>query len=524
MQTMELGALALVSLLLFSSLGPISGEDVTVKVKSATVVARTDETFVCATLDWWPPEKCNYDQCPWGLASILNLDLKNPILYNAVKAFGSLRIRLGGSLQDQVVYGVGRRASDCPQFKNTSDGMFGFTEGCLTMPRWDELNEFLCETGAVVTFGLNALSGRHKASSDPDDGLWVGPWDTSNAEDFISYTLSKGYNVESWELGNELCGGGVSAKVDPVQYGQDMIALKQLLSKLYHNSSSLPKLLAPGGFFDPQWFTQFLQTSGPNVVDVVTHHIYNLGPGNDAHLIDKIQDPYYLSQVSQTYKDVEATVENFAPWSSAWVGESGGAYNSGGRDVSHTFVDGYWYLDQLGMTSTFNHKAFCRQALIGGNYALLNTTSFIPNPDYYGALLWHRLMGPGVLSVSHDGSPYLRSYAHCSKHETGITLLLINMSNSTAFDVTITNDLNQATQEGGGGGVAGRREEYHLTPAGHDIHSDVLLLNQSPLRLTASSGIPDLKPAVVEDSSPINLVPQSIAFVRLNDFRAPACA
>lgn len=36
------------------------------------------------------------------------------------------------------------------------------------------------------------------------------------------------------------------------------------------------------------------------------------------------------------------------------------------------------------MTSTFNHKVFCRQALIGGNYALLNTTTFIPNPDYYG--------------------------------------------------------------------------------------------------------------------------------------------
>jgi hypothetical protein len=42
------------------------------------------------------------------------------------------------------------------------------------------------------------------------------------------------------------------------------------------------------------------------------------------------------------------------------------------------------YLDQLGMTSTFNHKVYCRQALIGGNYALLNTTTFTPNPDYYG--------------------------------------------------------------------------------------------------------------------------------------------
>jgi len=28
--------------------------------------------------------------------------------------------------------------------------------------------------------------------------------------------------------------------------------------------------------------------------------------------------------------------------SSPWVGESGGAYNSGGKDMSNTFVDGFW--------------------------------------------------------------------------------------------------------------------------------------------------------------------------------------
>lgn len=41
------------------------------------------------------------------------------------------------------------------------------------------------------------------------------------------------------------------------------------------------------------------------------------------------------------------------------------------------------YLDQLGMASTFDTKTYCRQSLIGGNYGLLNTTTFVPNPDYY---------------------------------------------------------------------------------------------------------------------------------------------
>jgi len=41
------------------------------------------------------------------------------------------------------------------------------------------------------------------------------------------------------------------------------------------------------------------------------------------------------------------------------------------------------YLDQLGMASQYNTKVFCRQTLIGGHYGLLDTETFLPNPDYY---------------------------------------------------------------------------------------------------------------------------------------------
>lgn len=107
------------------------------------------------------------------------------------------------------------------------------------------------------------------------------------------------------------------------------------------------------------------------------------------------------------------------------------------------------YLDQLGMASKYNTKVYCRQSLIGGNYGLLNMATFVPNPDYYrhvhfklshsleyssevacicycftncyflriadSALLWHQLMGKGVVPVDGDASAYLRYYAHCTK-------------------------------------------------------------------------------------------------------------
>lgn len=48
-----------------------------------------------------------------------------------------------------------------------------------------------------MTFGLNALYGRHQIRK----GVWGGAWDSSNARDFMNYTVSKGYKIDSWEYG-----------------------------------------------------------------------------------------------------------------------------------------------------------------------------------------------------------------------------------------------------------------------------------------------------------------------------------
>jgi heparanase 1 len=66
---------ALPILLLFSgqSAAAAAGEKATVSVRAVTAISHTDDNFICATLDWWPRDKCNYGMCPWYDSSILNL-------------------------------------------------------------------------------------------------------------------------------------------------------------------------------------------------------------------------------------------------------------------------------------------------------------------------------------------------------------------------------------------------------------------------------------------------------------------
>ncbi|VAI28050.1 unnamed protein product [Triticum turgidum subsp. durum] len=434
--------------------------DVTVIVRGSKTIAATSDEFICATLDWWPPEKCNYDQCPWGKASILNMLLAH--------------------------------------YASESEAPY----------------KIKC---AVITFGLNALRGRKQIRK----GVWGGAWNSSNAQEFMGYTVSMNYPIDSWEFGNELSGSGIGASVGAEQYGKDLVELQKIVNQLYENSSK-PLVLAPGGFYDKQWFAKLLDVSGPNVVRGMTHHIYNLGAGNDPHVANRILDPQYLSRVSDTFRDLQLTIQRHGPW----------------------------YLDQLGQSAKYDTKVYCRQTLIGGNYGLLDTDTYVPNPDYYRqvsvvALLWHRLMGNGVLSIDFGGTSYLRAYAHCGKQKGGIALLLINLSQNMGSMVTVRNDLNVGLAQGQGitrdssfvhglkrtvswvGSKASdgleKREEYHLTAQDGNPLARTMLLNGVPLELTEDGDIPPMYPVQVSASSPIYVAPLSIAFVVFPDFEADAC-
>jgi heparanase 1 len=149
-----------------------------------------------------------------------------------------------------------------------------------------------------------------------------------------------------------------------------VIALKKLVDDIYRSNQTKPLVLAPGGFFDQAWFSQLIVKTKPNLLNVITHHIYNLGPGiltasyswvillihretekqcaelniagKDTHLIDKIFNPSILDGMKGTFSSLQGMLKSAGTSTVAWVGEAGGAYNSGRHLVTDAFVFSFW--------------------------------------------------------------------------------------------------------------------------------------------------------------------------------------
>ncbi|XP_028084052.1 heparanase-like protein 3 [Camellia sinensis] len=154
------------------------------------------------------------------------------------------------------------------------------------------------------------------------------------------------------------------------------------------------------------------------------------------------------------------------------------------------------------------------------------------------ALLWHRLMGRKALMTSFSGTKKIRSYAHCAKHSQGITLLMINLDNSTTVETKLALNRTRTLRHKhkshshktkpiqllqGKKKSRMTREEYHLTAKDGNLHSQVMLLNGNVLTVNSSGHIPPLEPQYVNSSEPITVAPFSILFAHFPNVVLHAC-
>jgi hypothetical protein len=142
--------------------------------------------------------------------------------------------------------------------------------------------------------------------------------------------------------------------------------------------------------------------------------------------------------------------------------------------------------------------------LASSEYGLLDQSSFAPRPNYWGGLLWHRLMGGTVL----DAGPSrmgLHLYAHCMRgHPGGVTLLAINNSRTQASSVELP--------------VTSERYTLSAQP----LQSEEVELNGRPLTLRADGSLPELRGVPVM-AGLLTLAPGTITFVTISSAENGAC-
>ncbi|XP_029455411.1 heparanase [Rhinatrema bivittatum] len=376
----------------------------------------------------------------------------------------------------------------------------------------DLLYSFANCSGLYLIFGLNALL--RKGNSQ---------WDSSNAKLFLNYCASKQYNL-SWELGNEPNSFRKKSGIyiDGSQLGQDFIQLHNLLRNYSCFRSS--GLYGPD-VGQPRKETQKLLKSflkaGGKVINSVTWHHYYVN-GRTASEKDFLS-PDVLDALKLKIQNVFQIVNQTVPDRKVWLGETSSAYGGGSPGLSNTYVDGFMWLDKLGLSATLGIDIVMRQAFFGtGAYNLVDA-DLEPLPDYWLSLIYKKLVGSKVLTATVSGvngrdDRKLRAYLHCTnsnhpKYRAGdVTLFVLNLHNDTRQLQLPSSLANKYV------------DAYLLLPAGKEsLLSRSVQLNDHVLKMVDDKTLPTITEKPLSPSSFLNLPGFSYGFFVIKNAKATAC-
>jgi len=518
-----------------------------VLVDGSRVVRDVGDEFACVTMDWWPDNKCDYGVCPWSDSSILNVDLQSRRLRNALNALGSVTLRIGGTQADNITYALGRdKDIACPDFTPKGVNSSNFFGGCLTEDKFREINDF-CGEECRLVFGLNLMNGRDRKKVSFKEPC-PGSWNHSNAMALLEFAAAEKIEMYGVELGNEIeC-------LSPQEYAADVVTLRTIVNKIYakdgdghhhhhhhdhdhhhddddHDDAlGQPKVIVTDQISWEQDFFNDLIPLIKTSADIITWHNYPLGPGyGNPNLDEHIMNPRYHHHFIETAGNATETVTDLGDGRmGVWMGETGGAYNSGHNETSNAFIYAFWYLQVLGGFAAKGHYGFCRQTLIGGNYELVDKVSHVPNPDYYALRLFNKLMSGKILdaNVSEGIAGEVTAWAQCTNvdaYKSSVTIVLLNYGNTTQ-DVIIAPIQPSPS--------LGRSSEWSASlylMTADSLKSRVVKCNDREMRLGPNDEIPECSPAPLkgnQGSVTLAMPKESYAFVVIpaEVLNATACA
>jgi hypothetical protein len=198
----------------------------------------------------------------------------------------------------------------------------------------------------------------------------------------------------------------------------------------------------------------------------------------------------------------------YDPKGPVWDTEGGSASCGGQQGYSNRFEATFWYLNALGLLARYGLAVFIRQTLSGSDYGLIDGKTLAPNPDYWAALLWHRLMGTDILAPRLRHAPArLRVYGACTRGAVGTTLLALNLDRGRPVTLSLTRGRSPA--------------QVYLVTAPKLLGQQVRL-NGHPLRTTPGGNVPTLAATTLR-SSTLKLPAAAYAFVVQPGIGPAAC-
>lgn len=516
--------------------------------------------YISTTLDWW-----SIGTEGWENSSVINADLLHPQLIAAASGLRPYILRIGGSQADEILYnmepsleGKNRRRNSSSNGTTTTIDDFDIKianecrkhpQKCLTKDRWDTVLKFAQQTGARIVFTVAYVrhtrgenNGEDHTKNDVQD------WDSRNARRFLEYTYTNkdGGTLFGFELGNELRHKNKISNITRV-----VNAYKELGSMVNEiwGENPKPKLLGPAstGVGETSYL---LSQIGPHI-QIASYHKYH-GGGKNPDLPSYAQHPSFyphpmkLSGPGEAVKKYVMPDGNSSKKAQLWIGEGAMAYDSGLHGLTDTFHGSLWYANILGAltkTKPLPHSVYCRQSLLGGYYELISHNTLMPNPDYWVAYLWKKLVGRKaigpIISPQRKDSVKLSSYqtfgcckqpgsdeilihSFCAKSTTNtssgdVVFIVINTSKSKAMYLSIPMSKNNRT-------------EYILRPnEAAGLKSRQVFLNGQLLSIDANTTndyvLPDIRELGVPRSrgEQFHIPPISIAFIVIHETEVEKC-
>lgn len=428
-------------------------------------------------------------------------DLTNRRLRNLARELGPFYVRYGGTTSNSVYF----QDNDQPRLAEVPEGY----SRLLTRAAWKRAIDFAKHVDAKIVTGFTVSSGVRDA-----DGVWT----PMHAKPWLDYTRAAGGEIYAAEMFNEpnmAAYDDMLEEYGPADFAKDFAAYRAFMEK----AAPGLKLAGPGDVDTgpaggprpniPE--TEEYLSAEPNPkFDIFSYHYYGAlsercaPPDSEMGISpENALSEAWLARQDGPLRKRMALRGKYAPGAPIWNTETGAAA-CGGPQWQPTFRDSFRYLDTNARLSKQGLDAIFTHALISGSNGVIDEKTFMPNANYWAALMWRRLMGTRILDTGPIAEG-LHVYAHCQPDVSGgVTVLAINLVDEPARVV-----------------LDGPVEVYALTAA--NLDSRTVLLNGQPLELGPNDTVPETQPSRQASDNLMLVAPTSINFLALPQAGNSAC-